>query len=549
MRKNQFLLSFVSLVVLLSMLLTSCAAPEPTKPPAPPPPAAPQPTKAPEPTKLPVQPNLNDTNPLVIQVPNDADNFEPNMISTRSDSNIAEHIFGKLIWQDEKAQWKPWMAESWKMLDDKKTWQFKLRKDITCQDGEKFNAETVKYVIERGLDQTQKWTGNTPGFVYTSIKMQGVDVVDEFTANIKLEGYEPDAPGYIAEIFMHPIKYYKDNAREKVAPAPVGCGPYKLKEWVKNDHITLERWDGYWGTKPPMKVLNFRPIPEASTAVAELLAGKVHILSNKVPPDQSKTIDASPNAQMAVVPGGRRIYIGFQQKCDEAKDAGCKAVRDVRVRQALNMGVDVQKILDALFFGQGKREGGMVNPPHKAADIKPYPYDVAKAKELLTAAGYPNGFKTTLATPNGRYTKDKDIALAVAQDLAKIGVQAEVVPYEWSVYTPMIRSKNLPALFLLGSGSSFMSAWYDLSDLNSVAASTNYVNWPNDEWDKLVVQLKQTVDTAERKKITDRLQMIVHDDAPWLFIYMQVDWYAKVKNVNWDPRPDEIMDFMKTNWK
>jgi peptide/nickel transport system substrate-binding protein len=184
-----------------------------------------------------------------------------------------------------------------------------------------------------------------------------------------------------------------------------------------------------------------------------------------------------------------------------------------------------------------------VNPPAKSADIKPYPYDPEQAKKLLAEAGYPNGFKTTLATPNGRYQKDKDIALAVAADLAKVRVQAEAVPYEWSVYSKMTKSKELPALFLLGSGSDFLSAWYDLSDLVNVGAGTNYVNWQNSEWDGLVKKLGDTTDTAERKKITDRLQMIVHEDAPWLFIYMQVDWYGVAKNLDWKPRADELMHF------
>jgi len=180
--------------------------------------------------------------------------------------------------------------------------------------------------------------------------------------------------------------------------------------------------------------------------------------------------------------------------------------------------------------------------------VKAYPYDPERAKELLAEAGYPDCFSTTLATPNGRYSKDKEIAMAVAADLAKIGCNIEVVPYEWTTYQTMIRSKELPALFLLGTGSSFLSAWYDLSDLVSVEASTNYVNWQNDEWDELVAQLAETYDPEERKVITDRLQMIVHEDAPWLFIYMQVDWYAVSDLVDWTPRPDEIMDFRHTSF-
>ncbi len=425
------------------------------------------------------------------------------------------------------------------------TWQFKLRKGVKFWDGEAFNAETIKFVIERGLDPQFKWTGNTPGYVYTSIGMLGADVVDEYTVNIKLNGFQPDAPGYISEIYIHSIKWYKDNPLEKVANNPMSSGPYKVKEWVKDDHITLERWDDYWGPKPMIKTIVFRPIPEASTRVAELLAGSVHVITN-VPPDQAPQLEKSDIARLETVTGGRRIYIGFEQKCDAP---GCKEVKDVRVRQALNYAVDMDTILNKLFYGKGAREGGMVNPPHKSADIKPYPYDPDKAKKLLTEAGYPSGFKLTLATPNGRYQKDKDLALAVAADLAKVGVQAEVVPYEWTAYVKMIRAKELPAMYLIGSGSSFFSAWYDLSDFNTPAAGPNYGNWQNDEWDKLVKQLGETYDDAGRKKITDRLQMIVHDDAPMIFIYMQVDWYGVSKKLDWKPRSDEFMHFNEAKFK
>lgn len=497
-------------------------------------------------TAEPAKPSLNDTRPLVVTTPNDVTNFDPDAISTRTDSNIAEHIFDSLIKMDEHQQLQPMLAESWKMLDDKKTWQFKLRKGVTFQDGEVFNAETVKFNIERGLDPQYKWDGNTPGYVFPSIGVTGAEVVDEYTVNIKLDRFEPDTPGYISEVFIHPVKYYKENSMEKVAAEPVGGGPYKLVEWVKDDHLTLERWDGYWGVKPPIKTITFRVIPEASTRVAELLAGNVDVVS-QVPPDQAATIDKSSTAKMATVTGGRRIYIGFEQKCT---GAGCKEVKDVRVRQALNMAVDVQTILDGLFMGKGIREGGMVNPPAKSADIKPYPYDVAGAKKLLAEAGYPNGFKCTMSTPNGRYQKDKEIALAVADQLkTNVGVDCEVVPYEWTVYRGMIGKKELPAMFLLGTGSDFLSAWYDLSDLVNLEASTNYVNWTNPEWDKLVKQLGETYDPTERKKITDRLQMIVHEDAPWLFIYMQVDWYAVSNAVNWTPRADEVQDFRLTSYK
>ena len=537
----------VLLVVLtLVMALSACSAPAtPVAAPADSS-SAPAATVAPAPATVAPAANINDTKPLVVAMPNDVATFEPNMLSTRTDSNIAEHMFDRLLYMDDNADLQPMLATSWKLLDtpEKNVWQFKLRDDVNFWDGEHFNAETVKYVVERGLDPQYQWSGNTPGYVYTSIGLQSAEVVDEYTINIILDRFEPDAPGYIGEVFMHSVKYYQDNSLEKVAQEPMGCGPYKLVKWIKDDSLVLERWDGYWGEAPEIKTIIFRPIPEASTAVAELLAGNVHVVS-KVPPDQSATIDASDIAHMNPISGGRRMYVGFEQICNAP---GCDAVKDVRVRQALNMAVDVQTILDGLFYNKGVREGGIVNPPNKNPAVEAYPYDPEKAKQLLTEAGYPDCFSATLATPNGRYSKDKEIALAVAADLQKVGCNIEVVPYEWSSYVPMIRSKELPALFLLGSGSDFLSAWYDLSDLNSVEASTNYVNWQNDEWDNLVAKLKVTYDPAERKDITDRLQMIVHEDAPWLFIYMQVDWYAVSNDIDWTPRADEIMDFRHTTF-
>ena len=294
-----------------------------------------------------------------------------------------------------------------------------------------------------------------------------------------------------------------------------------------------------------MKTLIFRPIPESSARVAELFAGGVDIISN-VPPDQAEQIEKSDIARLETVTGGRRIFIAFNQI---ATGPGSEAVRDKRVRQALNYAVDVDTILKNLFYGRGEREGGMVNPPHKNPAVQPYPYDPEKAKQLLAEAGYPNGFQVTMSTPNGRYQKDKEIALAVASDLAKVGVVAEVVPMDWTLYTTLLRSKEFPPMFLLGAGSSFLSAWYDLADLVSpVVNPNNFPSWQNDDWDVLVDKLGKTIDPAERKVITDEMQLLIHEEAPWLFIYMQVDWYAVNKKLDWHAPKDERMNFLNVKW-
>ena len=541
--KSKFIQTLVALMVIVSML--AACAPAATEAPAAEAPAAEAPAAEAPAADAPAADDLNETQPLVVAIPVDVTTWDPDNLSTKTDSNIAEHMFDALVYVNDDLQVEPMLATSWELLEDNVTWRFNLRDDVTFWDGEKFNAETVKYVIERGLAKEEfGWTGNTPGFIFDSLGMVGATVVDEYTVDITLGGFFDDFLVFASEIYMHSVDYYKNNTPEVVAETPNGSGPYQLTEWVRDDHITLTRWDGYWGAKPPMKTIIYRPIPEASTAVAELLAGGVHVVS-KVPADQAETIDASGIATVKTVAGGRRIYIGFNQR----GEGGCfDALKDVRVRQALNMAVDIQTILDSLFFGNGTREGGMVNPPYKAETVQAYPYDPEGAKALLAEAGYADGFgtKCEIASPNGRYQKDYQIAQAVASYLTEIGIETEAVPYEWSVYVPMIDEKKLPAMFLLGSGSSISSAWGDLADFGN--DQTDYVGWENAEWDELQAKLLTTFDLDAREEITDRMQMIVNEDAPWLFIYMQVDWYAVNNTVAWTPRADEIQNFKETSW-
>jgi peptide/nickel transport system substrate-binding protein len=496
--------------------------------------------------EAPMAGGLNDTKPLMVAVPVDMSSWDPDNMSTKTDAGIMEHIFDKLVNINDAGKIEPMVATEWELLEDNLTWRFKLRDDVYFWDGEQLTAETVKYVIDRALAVEEfGWTGNTPGFVFDSWKVEGAEVVDEFTVDIKLGGFSDDFLAAASEIYLHSIDYYKNNDPEVVAEVPNGSGPYKFVEWVKDGQMVLERWDDYWGEKPLLKTIIYRPIPEASTAVAEMLAGSINVVS-KIPPDQTETINASGIAEVTTIDGGRRIYIGLNQR----GEGGCyEAMKNLEVRKALNMAVDVQTILEALLYGKGTREGGMVNPPFKSDAVKAYEYNPEKAKEMLAAAGYPDGDlggRCEIATPNGRYIKDYEIAQAVAAELQAIGVDAEAVPYEWSVFRPMITDKTLPPMFLLGSGGGSVSAWYDLADFGS--DQTNYVGWKSAEWDALVAEFSASTDMARREELTDQMQLLVNQEAPWLFIYMQVDWYAKTNDLDWTPRKDELMMFKNSSW-
>lgn len=491
--------------------------------------------------------DLNETKPIVLAVTTDMVTFEPAESATKSDTGTLNMIFEAMVKLDDDLTLKPLLAESWELLDtpEKNIWQFKLRQGVKFSDGQEFTANDVKYTLDRAADPNNNFKGNIPGYILPSIAYKGCEIVDDYTVNILLENYNPDLPAYISEVWIVPQGYYSANELTHVAKNPIGSGPYILKEWVPDDHVTLERNENYWGEKAKVKTITIRPIPEKSTAIAELLTGNVDVVSG-VSADQAATVDASDVAHIAAVTGGRRVNLGFLQTCE---GPGCTEVKDVRVRQALNYGVDIQAILDAFFFGKAERAAGFVNPPNDLKSLEPYPYDPEKAKELLAEAGYPDGFKCTIGTPNGRYQKDKELSIAIAADWKKIGVDCEVIPYEWTVYSKMLNEKTLPAIFLIGNGSNFSSAWYDMSTFATPTQTSNYPQWGTEEFTGLVESLRNTYDLAERTAITDKMQQIIHDEAPWLFIYMQVDWYAVNNNLDWNPRADEIVEFTSASWK
>ena len=420
---------------------------------------------------------------------------------------------------------------------------FKLNAGLTCHDGEPLTAEDVVYSFKRAADPAMKFTGNTPGFVFSSLGYKDARVVDDLTAEITIAKYNPIALGMVSEVYIHCKDSYEKMTKEQAAQKPIGSGPYKFVEWVRSDRIVLEKVPSFKLRPANFEKVVWRVIPEASTRTAELLAGNVDIITN-VAPDQIATVNKSTKAKVAPVSGTRRIYIGFNQKDMFANTPGGKAIQDARVRRALQYAVDVPTICEQLLNTTCTRATGLVNPPNAHPDLKPYPYDPKMAEKLLDEAGYPKKdgvrFEITLQAPNGRYLNDKNVALAVGQFLTDIGVKTKVELMEWaSVYTPLIRKKEAGPMFLLGSGGGTWNALYDMADLSAPDAGTNYTNWNNADFFSGWAELAVKKPLAEQRKTIDRMLKIFYDESPWLLMYFQPDFYGVSTRIDWAPRRDE----------
>jgi peptide/nickel transport system substrate-binding protein len=479
---------------------------------------------------------------IVVGISADASTFDPANISSRDNSNIAKHIFGTLYEITPEGEIVPDLAESYVEAEDGLSYTYTLREGLTCEDGEALTAEDVAYSFNRAADKALAFTGNTPGFVYSSIQFQSAEVVSEREVKINLGQKNPVSFGLIAEVFVHCKDSYEKLTPQQAADKPIGSGAYKLAEWDRGSQLVLER------VKPDeaksAKIV-WRIIPEASTRSAELIAGNVDIITN-VSPDQVAAVDASGVAKVKAVQGTRRIYVGFNLKDSFATASeGGKAIQDTAVRVALQYAVDVPAICSQLLNFECVRAAGLVNPPNDNPNLEPYPYDPEMAAKLLDEAGYPpkadgTRFEITLQAPRGRYLNDANVALAIGQYLSDIGVKTNVELMEWaSVYTPLIRTHDAGPLFFLGSGGGTWSPLYDMADLSAVDAGTNYTGWANPDWYSGWEEIAAAKTEEERRPVIDRMLEVFYNDPPWLMMYFQPDFYGVSDRVDFEPRRDE----------
>ncbi len=477
---------------------------------------------------------------LVVGLSTDISTLDPAPIGSRDNSNVARHIFGTLFTMSGSGEALPVLAETLDISDDGLAYVYTLKEGLTCHDGEALTAEDAAYSFNRAGDPANAFTGNTPGFVFSSIDFQSAEALDERRVQINIGAPNPIAFGLIAEVFIHCKDSYEAMSLDEAASNPIGSGPYKLAEWRRGSEVVLEAVDESAG----FKNIIWRIVPEASTRAAELMAGNVDIITN-VAPDQMDVINRSGTAEVNPIQGTRRMYVGFNLSDSMAQEPGGDAIQDPAVRRALQYAVDVPTICKQLLNFECERMTGIVNPPNANQSITPYPYDPAKAEELLDAAGWPRGddgkrFSIAFQAGQGRYLNDVNVVQAIAQYLSDVGLDVDLQIMEWSsVYIPIIRERNAGPLYFIGSGGALWSPLYDMTDLAKIDAGTNYTHWDDPRWFDRWVDIAAAKSKEEQRTIIDEMLQVFYDDGPWLHLYFQPDFYGVSNRINWSPRPDE----------
>jgi peptide/nickel transport system substrate-binding protein len=485
-----------------------------------------------------------DENTIVVAQTVDVGSLDPTVANSRAEANVLNHMFGTLYKVEVDGSIVPYLAESSEVAADGKKVTFKIRQGLKCSNGEDLNAEDVVYTFERTYDPANKFTGNVQ-FVANAIGYDGVELIDANTMAVKLKDRSPIVLGLLAEIYVLCKDHYGALSIEEAAQKPVSSGPYVFVEQKKDDYLLMEKRADFNIFPVGFQRIYWRTIPEASTRVAELLAGNVDVVTN-VPVDQLDVVRNSGSAQVQAVAGTRRIYVGFHLG-EKYKDApGRDAIAKTEVRVALQYAIDVPTICTTLLGTDCERASSMVNPPNNNPNLTAYPYDPKKAEELLDAAGYPRGadgwrFAITFQGPRGRYLNDANVVQAIGQYLQEVGVNVTVEVIDWAEYRTKAPTHDIGPMFFLGTGGSVWSAWYDMADLSVPGAegATNYTEWTNPKWFELRKSFSETTDAAKQREIVNEMLKVMYEDPPWLFLYFQPDFYGSSNRVEWQARRDE----------
>jgi peptide/nickel transport system substrate-binding protein len=473
-----------------------------------------------------------------------AQGVDPTTLDTQNQqetpaSVVASHLFDTLVERDQNLKIVPALAEELPKLVGPTTWEVKLRRGVKFHNGEEFNAESVKWSLERVKTGLRASSNFRP--------IEKVDIVDPYTVRVQTSKPWPIFPTIMTsrQASMYPPKAYAGKDTAFISKNPIGTGPYKLVRWSKDEEIVLEANDQYWRGAPKIKTVVFRPIPDDAVRVAALQNGEVDVAVN-IPPHLANIINNHPKIFLSTAPSIRTLQLMF---VTHEYDAQHKLVgpykgvtADKRVRQAIAYALDVDEIIKGVLDGKAMRTATLLTPLHFGYDpaLKPIRQDLGKVKQLLTEAGFPGGLELTLNSPQGRYVRDKEVAEAVTGQLNKAGIKTQLKTYEFVSYLNTLVYVHKPGpVWLIGWGTPTVDAETVYGPL--FRTGSNLGNYHNADFDGMVDQAQTQMDEKQRLATYHRINKLWIDDMPAVPLYQQLDLYGANKRLNWKARSDELI--------
>ena len=476
------------------------------------------------------------------------------MHKTSNNYMVPLNVFDRLVEvevKDGKSEIVPSLAKSWDISEDGKTYILHLVEGVKFHNGEDFKADDVVYSLNRivtvqgavnssFVSQIEGFDELTNG---VATELSGVKAIDDYTVEIKLK--EPYA-GFMASLAAAPVSILDEKtttmAGDKFGIEPeftVGTGPFKLKEWKLNEGIELVKNENYWKEAPKIDGVEIKVVPDTETQNIMYRNGELDILDLDYMVDYIPTYKQEFKDNLVFVPRVGITYFTFNENIEP--------LNNVNIRKALSMAIDRQAIVDSMYNGTASIENGIFPKGligHNE-NIEAIEYNTEKAKEILAAEGYPNGFDMEIAIDSASSDTTKSVLEIISEQLSEIGVNASLKTYDESTWLATRKAGEL---------GSFMSIWtadyndpdnfiytFFGTDENTKLRSLNY---KDKEVIDRVAKARAIINEDERIKEYQALEKkIISEDRAWLPMYAKEHYFALGKNIsNFTPNWAGISD-------
>ena len=466
---------------------------------------------------------------LNLAIPTDFKVLDPAQAGDGQTIRVVQLLFSGLFTYSgsTNSDLKGALADSWKWSEDGKSVTIKLRDGLTFSDGTPLTADDVDFSFKRLLDPKTKapYQGtyaNIKGardFISGKAKtVEGIAVIDPKTVRFDLE---KPAPYFLNQLGLPSAGIVSRKAVEKYGDSfgsnPVGAGPFVLEKWTRSQELVLARNPKYYRSGLPyLDKVNFKLGVSENVQMMMLQKGDIDLIAPVDSADFTKVMsDPVLKNNYLSAPGPRVFYVGMNVEMPPFNNK--------LVRQALNYAVDKERLVQ-LQNGRGVVMKGVLPPWINGYDesVKPYPHDPEKAKQLLSQAGFPNGFETDLYVPD--FMGQPKIAASVQSDLEKVGVKVNIKQQSYPVFRQTVSQKGKVPLFTLQWATDFPDPQNIMSMLFSgaTAGQQNFTWFNNQEVNKLLNEADVTLDAAKRTALYRQAQAIIWDEAPWIFEFYGV---------------------------
>jgi len=466
-------------------------------------------------------------NVLVVGIEANPAQLDPRYATDANAVRIGHLIYNSLLRADEQLRLQPELAESWRMLDPQ-TFQFDLRPNAKFHDGKPLTAADVKYTFESILDPAMHSPKRALLKQLRSIELAG-------SHRLRFHLHSPHAP--FVDHFTQGIVPQSSRAGNQPPP---GSGPFMLDRFESGEKVTLRANPDSWQGKPALAGLVFKIVPDAMVRALEFKQGAIDLMQNDLEPDMLPWLKSLANAEVSAHQGTTFQYLGI--------NLTHPILRQLKVRQALAHAIDRQRIIRHLLKDGAVPANGLISPVGAAYDenVRAWPFDPAKAKQLLDEAGFgdPDGdgpitrFRLSYKTTN--IDLRRRIAEALKEQLLHVGIDLEIRSYEWGTFFSDVKKGNFQLYSLAWVGIRDPDIQHQIFHSASVPPNgDNRGRYANPQVDRLLDEGRTAMEPSERKRIYGEAQRLIAEDLPYVPLWWQKNIVAKKTSVHgFVPYPD-----------